>query len=113
MHTLTLVLSHTTINRPRTCLILAPKGAVQGMVTGIRSLCTGLGPAVFGALFQVRIWCLSMATTPTIHEQGYDHGHGNHDGEDGSKPHANALIASHCFPACCSLSNLRCFATVH
>eukprot|EP00042_Codosiga_hollandica_P023082 m.89489 g.89489 ORF g.89489 m.89489 type:complete len:404 (+) comp51040_c0_seq5:336-1547(+) len=28
------------------------QGAVQGMVTGIRSLCTGLGPALFGVLFQ-------------------------------------------------------------
>ncbi|EDQ85353.1 uncharacterized protein MONBRDRAFT_38869 [Monosiga brevicollis MX1] len=29
------------------------QGAVQGMVTGIRSLCTGLGPALFGLLFQI------------------------------------------------------------
>eukprot|EP00049_Salpingoeca_infusionum_P009678 m.164609 g.164609 ORF g.164609 m.164609 type:complete len:527 (+) comp14403_c0_seq1:3098-4678(+) len=28
------------------------QGAVQGMVTGIRMLCTGLGPALFGMLFQ-------------------------------------------------------------
>lgn len=29
------------------------QGVAQGMTTGIRSLCTGLGPAVFGLLFQV------------------------------------------------------------
>lgn len=29
------------------------QGVVQGMITGIRSLCTGLGPALFGLLFQV------------------------------------------------------------
>jgi len=27
------------------------KGVVQGMVTGVRGLCTGLGPAIFGIIF--------------------------------------------------------------
>eukprot|EP00042_Codosiga_hollandica_P023081 m.89477 g.89477 ORF g.89477 m.89477 type:complete len:217 (+) comp51040_c0_seq4:869-1519(+) len=42
------------------------QGAVQGMVTGIRSLCTGLGPALFGVLFQVDLprWtCASWMPT--------------------------------------------------
>jgi hypothetical protein len=34
-------------------LIIVIKGVVQGMITGIRSLCSGLGPAIFGSLFQV------------------------------------------------------------
>lgn len=29
------------------------QGAVQGLITGVRSLCNGLGPALFGVLFQV------------------------------------------------------------
>eukprot|EP00040_Diaphanoeca_grandis_P014019 m.70932 g.70932 ORF g.70932 m.70932 type:complete len:500 (+) comp24288_c2_seq1:430-1929(+) len=29
------------------------QGAVQGMITGVRSLCNGLGPALFGLLFQM------------------------------------------------------------
>eukprot|EP00051_Salpingoeca_urceolata_P030891 m.9838 g.9838 ORF g.9838 m.9838 type:complete len:547 (+) comp3614_c0_seq2:342-1982(+) len=29
------------------------QGVVQGVITGIRSLCTGLGPALFGLLFQI------------------------------------------------------------
>lgn len=29
------------------------QGAVQGMITGVRSLCNGLGPALFGVLFQL------------------------------------------------------------
>ena len=29
------------------------QGAVQGMITGIRALCTGLGPVVFAMLFQL------------------------------------------------------------
>eukprot|EP00035_Acanthoeca_spectabilis_P025375 m.458165 g.458165 ORF g.458165 m.458165 type:complete len:495 (+) comp21435_c0_seq1:288-1772(+) len=28
------------------------QGAVQGLITGVRSLCNGLGPALFGVLFQ-------------------------------------------------------------
>ena len=28
-------------------------GVVQGMVTGIRGLCNGLGPALFGLIFHV------------------------------------------------------------
>ena len=33
------------------------QGAVQGMITGVRSLCNGLGPALFGVLFQVSRLC--------------------------------------------------------
>lgn len=29
------------------------QGAVQGLITGVRSLCNGLGPALFGVLFTV------------------------------------------------------------
>ena len=29
------------------------QGVVQGMMTGVRSLCSGLGPAMFGSLFQL------------------------------------------------------------
>ncbi|EGD72587.1 hypothetical protein PTSG_04322 [Salpingoeca rosetta] len=52
------LLAFSSLNYPAVSALLsqtaAPgqQGAVQGMVTGIRSLCTGLGPAVFGALFQ-------------------------------------------------------------
>eukprot|EP00045_Choanoeca_perplexa_P009582 m.92690 g.92690 ORF g.92690 m.92690 type:complete len:531 (+) comp14956_c0_seq1:160-1752(+) len=42
------------------------QGAVQGMVTGIRSLCTGLGPALFGALFQIAETPLSKDTPKTL-----------------------------------------------
>lgn len=30
---------------------LSPTGAVQGMITGIRGLCNGLGPALYGIIF--------------------------------------------------------------
>lgn len=45
------------VRRLTPCNLVAnmEQGAVQGMVTGIRSLCTGLGPALFGLLFQVRL----------------------------------------------------------
>ena len=36
------------------------------MVTGIRSLCTGLGPALFGALFQITETPLSKDTPKTL-----------------------------------------------
>jgi hypothetical protein len=36
------------------------------MVTGIRSLCTGLGPALFGALFQIAETPLSKDTPKTL-----------------------------------------------
>eukprot|EP00730_Choanoeca_flexa_P002796 TRINITY_DN11177_c0_g3_i1.p1 TRINITY_DN11177_c0_g3~~TRINITY_DN11177_c0_g3_i1.p1 ORF type:complete len:532 (+),score=93.44 TRINITY_DN11177_c0_g3_i1:140-1735(+) len=42
------------------------QGAVQGMVTGIRSLCTGLGPALFGALFQLAEVPLNDNTPRTL-----------------------------------------------
>lgn len=31
--------------------ILCPAGVVQGMITGIRGLCNGLGPALYGFVF--------------------------------------------------------------
>jgi hypothetical protein len=31
--------------------ILSTAGAVQGIITGIRGLCNGLGPALFGLMF--------------------------------------------------------------
>mmetsp|Transcript_35181 Transcript_35181/g.92056 ORF Transcript_35181/g.92056 Transcript_35181/m.92056 type:complete len:501 (+) Transcript_35181:205-1707(+) len=34
------------------------QGAVQGLITGVRSLCNGLGPALFGVLFQ---WANSVS----------------------------------------------------
>ena len=33
-----------------TC-VCAPPGVVQGMITGIRGLCNGLGPALYGFVF--------------------------------------------------------------
>ncbi len=50
---------HTTTVHVRMCQLCYVQGAVQGTMTGIRSLCTGLGPALFGVLFQV------PATPPT------------------------------------------------
>lgn len=32
-------------------LLLWPAGVVQGMITGIRGLCNGLGPALYGFVF--------------------------------------------------------------
>lgn len=46
------------------------QGQVQGMVTGVRALCTGLGPALFGALFQLG----EMRSTATVAEDGTDAG---------------------------------------
>jgi hypothetical protein len=43
---------------------LVAKGVAQGMTTGIRSLCTGLGPAVFGLLFQVPV-CFWLGVHPS------------------------------------------------
>lgn len=34
------------------CVLLAP-GVVQGMITGIRGLCNGLGPALYGFIFYI------------------------------------------------------------
>lgn len=32
-------------------IFLCPVGVVQGMITGIRGLCNGLGPALYGFVF--------------------------------------------------------------
>ena len=32
-------------------LLFSTLGAVQGIITGIRGLCNGLGPALFGLMF--------------------------------------------------------------
>eukprot|EP00055_Hartaetosiga_balthica_P010706 m.46556 g.46556 ORF g.46556 m.46556 type:complete len:533 (+) comp7276_c0_seq1:62-1660(+) len=53
-----IVLAFSSLNYPAVSALMSQnsskeqQGAVQGMVTGIRSLCTGLGPAIFGSLFQ-------------------------------------------------------------
>lgn len=37
--------------RDAVAYILSPAGVVQGMITGIRGLCNGLGPALYGFVF--------------------------------------------------------------
>ena len=36
-----------------TCLFALCLGVVQGIVTGIRGLCNGLGPALYGVIFYI------------------------------------------------------------
>lgn len=38
-------------SRDAVAYILSPAGVVQGMITGIRGLCNGLGPALYGFVF--------------------------------------------------------------
>lgn len=40
------------------------KGVVQGMVTGVRGLCNGLGPAMFGVIFYIFHVDLNDASKP-------------------------------------------------
>lgn len=41
----------TLLIRDTVFYILSPAGVVQGMITGIRGLCNGLGPALYGFVF--------------------------------------------------------------
>lgn len=41
----------TPLIRDTVFYILSPAGVVQGMITGIRGLCNGLGPALYGFVF--------------------------------------------------------------
>lgn len=41
----------TLLIRDAAFYILSPAGVVQGMITGIRGLCNGLGPALYGFVF--------------------------------------------------------------
>lgn len=41
----------TLLIRDAVFYILSPAGVVQGMITGIRGLCNGLGPALYGFVF--------------------------------------------------------------
>ena len=34
-------------------MFAVPSGVVQGIVTGVRGLCSGLGPAMFGFIFYI------------------------------------------------------------
>lgn len=47
------------------------QGAVQGIITGIRGLCNGLGPALYGLVFGLLHVDLTNEDTPTSQPHGH------------------------------------------
>lgn len=45
-------------------------GLVQGMVTGMRGLCNGIGPAMFGVIFY--LFHVDLNDDPSRKESGHD-----------------------------------------
>nr|CAG4645413.1 EOG090X033O [Lynceus sp. MCZ IZ 141354] len=56
------------------------QGLVQGMITGVRGLCNGLGPAVYGLIFYIFHVDLNEKESKLQHSHsGNAHGHGTHN----------------------------------
>jgi hypothetical protein len=52
--------------------LLEFSGLVQGMVTGMRGLCNGLGPAMFGVIFYLFHVDLNEVSSPAPYVPGAD-----------------------------------------